>query len=177
MSLVIQFKLFADYNQLMNQRFYDASTKLSQQQLNHDQGAFFGSVLGTLNHILVGDIIWLKRFATHHGSLDVLKPVILIPKPEKLDSILFPDLSALRAEREKLDRLIIGWIANLADVDLDDVLAYNDTKGDPYQKPYGSLISHLFLHQIHHRGQVSTLLSQFGVDFGDTDIIEIIEES
>ncbi|MGB1010601.1 MAG: DinB family protein [Thiolinea sp.] len=54
-------------------------------------------------------------------------------------------------------------------------MAYHDTKGDPYEKPYGSLINHLFLHQIHHRGQVSTLLSQFGMDFGDTDIIEIIE--
>ena len=176
MSLTTQFKLFADYNQLMNQRFYDASAKLNQQQLNTDQGAFFGSVLGTLNHILVGDIIWLKRFATHHGSLDVLKPVTQIPKPEKLNSVLFTDLSALRAEREKPDQLIIDWVKNLSEADLDDVLSYDDTKGDPYQKPFGSLISHLFLHQIHHRGQVSTLLSQLGVDFGDTDIIEIIPE-
>ena len=115
-------------------------------------------MLGTLNHILVGDIIWLKRFATHHGSSDVLKPVALIPKPEKLD------------------RLIIDWVENLSEADLGDLLAYSDTKGDPYQKPFGSLISHLFLHQIHYRGQVSALLSQLGVDFGDTDIIEIIPE-
>lgn len=174
MSLVIQFKLFADYNQLMNQRLYDASAQLSEQQLCDDHGAFFGSVLATLNHVLVGDIIWLKRFAMHHGSVEVLLPVTQIAKPERLDSILFDDLAALRAERDRLDRLISDWVANLAEADLDDVLAYHDTKGDPYQKHYGSLISHLFLHQIHHRGQVTTLLSQFGVDFGDTDIIEII---
>ena len=73
-----------------------------------------------------------------------------------------------------MDLIISDWIGNLVEADLDDVLAYNDTKGDPYQKPYGSLISHLFLHQIHHRGQITTLMSQCGVDFGDTDIIEII---
>lgn len=174
MSLVTQFKFFADYNQLMNQRLYEAASRLSKEQLHNDKGAFFGSVLATLNHILVGDIIWLKRFATHAGSSDVLRPVTERPKPERLDSILFHDLAVLNVERETLDLLINNWVANLVETDLDDVLAYNDTKGDLYNKPYSSLISHLFLHQVHHRGQVTTLLSQCGVDFGDTDIIEIV---
>ena len=142
--------------------------------MRDDRGAFFGSVLATLNHIVVGDVIWLKRFAMHPGSVDVLLPVAEMSNPERLDSILFEDFADLRAERDKLDLLIKAWIANLAESDLHDRLFYHDTKGDPYEKPYGSLINHLFLHQIHHRGQVSTLLSQFGVDFGDTDIIEII---
>ena len=174
MSLLNEFKLFADYNQLMNQRFYDASAQLNEQQLRDDRGAFFGSVLATLNHIVVGDVIWLKRFATHPGSVEILRPVTEMLKPEGLDSILFDDFAELRVEREKLDLLIQAWVANLAVPDLEERLAYHDTKGNPYEKPYGSLINHLFLHQIHHRGQVSTLLSQFGVDFGDTDIIEII---
>ncbi len=175
MALLTQFKLFADYNQLMNQRLYDAAAELSEQNLRDDRGAFFGSVLATLNHIMVGDIIWLKRFATQQGSVEILLPVTQMPKPEKLTSIVCNDLAELRSEREKLDRLIIDWVAGLSEVDLEDTLAYHDTKGDPYEKHYGSLISHLFLHQIHHRGQVTTLLSQFGVDFGETDIIEIID--
>ena len=48
--------------------------------------------------------------------------------------------------------------------------------GQSFQKQYSSLINHLFLHQVHHRGQVTSLISQFGGDFGDTDLIEIIEE-
>ena len=174
MSLITQFRLFSVYNQLMNQRLYDAAAKLNKEQLHDNKGAFFGSALGTLNHILVGDIIWLKRFAMHAGSAEVLGAITQMPKPEKLDSIVFDDLIKLRAARERVDLIISDWIGNLVEADLDDVLAYNDTKGDPYQKPYGSLISHLFLHQIHHRGQITTLMSQFGVDFGDTDIIEII---
>lgn len=62
MSLLSEFSLQADYNRLMNQRQYEACANLSEAQLKQDQGAFFKSILGTLNHILVGDIIWLKRF-------------------------------------------------------------------------------------------------------------------
>ena len=113
MALLNEFKLFADYNQLMNQRLYDAAAQLSEQNLRDDRGAFFGSVLATLNHIMVGDIIWLKRFATHQGSVEVLLPVTQMPQPEKLTSIVHDDLAELRSEREQLDRLIVDWVAGV----------------------------------------------------------------
>ena len=67
-----QFTLFAEYNRLMNQRLFDSAAQLSDEALRKDRGAFFKSVLGTLNHIIVGDIIWLKRFAEHSSSKRVL---------------------------------------------------------------------------------------------------------
>ena len=104
----------------------------------------------------------------------MLVPVTKISQPERLDSILFANLSELRDKREQLDHLINAWIENLADADLHDRLSYYSTNGVHHTKHYGSLISHLFLHQVHHRGQITTLLSQCGVNFGDTDLIEII---
>jgi len=68
MTTLNQFKLFAEYNKLMNHRILESANRLSEEQLKSDRGAFFKSVLGTLNHILVGDIIWLKRFRTHPAS-------------------------------------------------------------------------------------------------------------
>jgi len=59
---------------------------------------------------------------------------------------------------------------------MDECIFYLNMAGNAFSKPFLSLINHLFLHQVHHRGQVTTLLSQFGVDFGDTDLIEIIGE-
>ena len=176
MSAKSQFTLLAQYNRLMNQRQYYAAANLSSEELGRDCDAFFKSVLGTLNHILVGDIIWLGRFASVPSSSESLSYIRGLEKPKSLDAILFADFGRLRKEREKVDGIIIDWIAGLAERDLGDCVAYTNMAGKPFRKPFESLVNHLVLHQIHHRGQVTTLLSQFGVDFGDTDLIEIIDE-
>lgn len=176
MTELNQLVLLAEYNQLMNQRQYAAAAKLSSADLCEDKGAFFKSVLGTLNHILVGDIIWLKRFAAHSSGHEALSYVSDLEMPKSLDVLLFHDLDELNNEREKIDRIIINWIKQLSSADLSACISYSNMAGNSFSKPLLSLVYHLFLHQVHHRGQVTTLLSQCGVDFGDTDLIEIINE-
>ena len=176
MSGLNQIILLAEYNRLMNQRIMDAASLLSDEELKKDQKAFFKSILGTLNHILVGDIIWLKRFSSNSSSEKPLSYISGLEKPKSLSSILFSDIRTLKKEREKIDTIIINWVNNLSESDLSDYISYNDMAGQPYNKQFVSLINHLFLHQVHHRGQATTLLSQSGVDFGDTDLIEIIDE-
>lgn len=175
-SLLDQFRLFADYNRLMNERLYAAAALLPEEELRRDRGAFFKSVLGTLNHLLVGDVIWLKRFAGHPASGDVLAYVSALQRPASLDAMLHHDFTALAEQRRRMDEIIVEWIHALNESDLVDPISYRNMAGDRFETPYGSLISHLFLHQVHHRGQVTTLLSQAGVDFGETDLIEIIGE-
>jgi len=169
-----QFRLFSEHNILMNQRIYDSASKLSASELNENRGAFFKSVLGTLNHILIGDIIWLQRFTSHSSSKQALSYISSLEKPKSLDSILYPEFDQLCLEREKVDSVIKRWINALSESDLEDSVRYKNMAGEESNKTYSSLISHLFLHQVHHRGQVSVLLSQYGLDFGDTDLIEII---
>ncbi|MDH5446842.1 MAG: DinB family protein [Gammaproteobacteria bacterium] len=176
MSVTDQFILLAEYNQLMNQRQYEAVAKLSQDDLCRDTGAFFKSVLGTLNHILVGDIIWLKRFAKHPSSSETLSYIREKDNPTSLDELLFKDLERLRDEREKIDNVILNWVSNLSDASINECITYTNMAGSSFNKPFASLINHLFLHQVHHRGQISTLLSQLKIDFGETDLIEIIDE-
>lgn len=176
MSEINQLILLAEYNQLMNQRQYEAAARLSEADLFEDKGAFFKSVIGTLNHILVGDIIWLKRFAAHPSSREALSYLVELEKPKSLDAILFRDFADLKREREKVDKIVIRWVKQLSAVDLTGCLSYTNMAGNSFSKQFLSLINHLFLHQVHHRGQVTTLLCQCGVDFGDTDLIEIIDE-
>jgi len=171
-----QFTLFAEYNRLMNQRLFDSAAQLSDEAQRKDRGAFFKSVLGTLNHIMVGDIIWLKRFAKHSSSKRVLSYVSELDKPNSLDAMLFNELESLKEEREKIDEIIIQWLTELSEADIADYISYNNMAGKPFKKQFSSLISHFFLHQVHHRGQATTLLSQSGIEFGDTDLIEIIDE-
>ncbi|PAU78846.1 DinB family protein [Halomonas salipaludis] len=176
MSLKNHFELLATYNQWMNSKVYAAAGQLSATDLVKDRGAFFGSILGTLNHILVGDTIWLKRFATHPSCLNSLREVADIKSPESLDQMLFEDLGILSEQRIWLDRQIINWTAELSEGDLDFVLSYRNTKGVAANKRYSSLVLHFFNHQTHHRGQVSTLLSQAGMDIGVTDLLAQIPE-
>ena len=175
-TLTRQFSLYADYNRLMNRRIMAAAGRLDPIEIAADRGAFFKSVLGTLNHILVGDIIWLQRFLAHPPSAAALAYIDSLERPAALDTILHREFDALRRARERVDEVIIDWIAALSEADLDDRLAYRNMAGRAQNKPVASLISHLFLHQVHHRGQATTLLSQAGVDFGDTDLLEIIAD-
>lgn len=175
-SVLKQFVLFAEYNRLMNQRIISAAAHLPDEELNKNRSAFFKSILGTLNHIMVGDILWLKRFAEHPASADVLAYISALDTPASLDTVLFNKLENFKTKREKIDDIIMLWVAGLSEADINETISYKNMAGLSFSKPYASLISHLFLHQAHHRGQVTTLLSQYGVDFGETDLIEIISD-
>ena len=168
--------MMAKYNQWMNRRLYSCATQLDEKQLWADQGAFFGSVMGTLNHLLVGDIIWLQRFSHHAVSYSSLQPVATMNKPLALDSTLERELTALGKLRELVDDVILAFAQQLTADDLGTALSYTNTQGKTYSKRFGLLIQHLFNHQTHHRGQVSTLFYQLGVDIGVTDVLMLIDD-
>ena len=175
MELQPHFALMASYNQWMNAKVYDAASKLTAAELTQERGAFFGSIFGTLNHIVVADTIWLKRFATLPSSTArTLAVMIDLPTPERLDQVMFDDLEGLNAHRQWLDTVIINWVAALTEDELSTMLSYHNIKGVASKRRYSSLIIHFFNHQTHHRGQVSTLFSQAGVDIGVTDLLALI---
>lgn len=172
MDLVEHVRQMAEYNHWMNQKMYEACEKLSAEQLCENRGAFFGSILGTLNHLVVGDTVWLKRFAsTGYPALKVMNE---IPKPEALNSQLFNNLSELKAYREKLDQVLLSFANEVTESSLQRAVTYKSFGGVESSKVFFSLLMHMFNHQTHHRGQVSTLLFQFGIDIGVTDLVAII---
>lgn len=169
--------LLARYNEWMNNTLYETAAKLPAPELTADRGAFFGSLLATLNHILVGDTIWLKRIAAHPRFSAALAPLAGIDAPTALDQPLFDSLPALRARRVWLDRLILEWTDGLADADLDAVISYQRMNGEANSRELGLLLLHFFNHQTHHRGQATTLLSQAGGDVGVTDLLALVPEA
>ena len=166
--------LLAEYNEWMNARLFSAAAELSPEELLANRSAFFGSIAGTLNHIVAGDTIWLRRFATHPARHAMLQPLLAWPAPASLATIYSTDLPTLFAHRQLLDGVIRQWTKALSHADLAHVLAYANTKGVVSGKRFGSLALHFFNHQTHHRGQASTLLLQAGVDIGVTDLLALI---
>lgn len=152
------YQLMAEYSQWMNQKLYAVCAEIPDEKRKADLGAFFKSIHGTLNHILVGDRIWMGRF-------------IHQPFAATLNQELYSDFEELRQEREKTDQQILQWSKTLTNEWLQQPFTYiSGIDKKTRTLPAWVLVTHLFNHQTHHRGQLTTLLSQMGHDPGVTDI-------
>lgn len=155
-----RYTTFAGYNAWANDRLYAAAAALPDADYRADRGAFFKSVHGTLNHILVGDRIWMRRFS---GSGEA---------PDRLDVVLYDDLPALTAARRAEDARIIAWIDGLHADDLAAMLRYTPiTNPTVIEQPLAPALDHFFNHQTHHRGQVHCLLTMLTGDAPPLDLI------
>jgi uncharacterized damage-inducible protein DinB len=143
-----RYQMFSAYNAWCNERLYNAAATLSDADYRADRGAFFKSVHGTLNHLLVADRIWMRRF-TGVGEM-----------PPSLDAILYDDFDVLRAARRVQDTLITRYIAGLSEGDLLGTLRYRTVvRPQAIEQPLQPALDHFFNHQTHHRGQAHALLS------------------
>jgi uncharacterized damage-inducible protein DinB len=175
LGLLDHHKMMAGYNEWMNARLVALLKDTSDEVLLEPRGAFFGSVLGTLNHIYVADLLWLRRLQ-NHPSAAVLQAISAFETPNHLDEVIFERLSDFAPSRARLDALIIRYIDSLTEADLATPLSFRRLNGDAHRKLLGLTLSHMFNHQTHHRGQVTTLLSQMGLDIGVTDLLVRVPE-
>ena len=163
-ALVDTVKLLALYNRLANERLYDACAMLTDAERKKSRPAFFGSIHGTLNHIMVGDRIWLARFEGDDAP------------STNLDAVLYEEFVALRDARREEDARIEKFAATVDDAFLSGTIHYRNNEGRDFADPVDMLVIHFFNHQTHHRGQVHCLLTQFGVKTAVTDIPFIPEQ-
>ena len=178
-ALLDNYRLLARYNAWFNTRLLDACEALDDVARKQDRGAFFGSIHHTLNHLVVADQIWLKRLrqcGTDHGQVfDSLSGTVLdLPTDAGLSTVLFDDWAALRAKRQVLDQALERWLAALPEDYLQLTMRYVNFKGVARTHPAWQALTHFFNHQTHHRGQVTTLLVQAGVDVGTTDLVALL---
>ena len=143
-----RYQMFAGYNAWCNERLYDAAALIPDAEYRRDRGAFFKSLHGTLNHLLVGDRIWMRRFT---GVGDA---------PPSLDAILHDDFEDLRSVRRSQDVLINRFIDNLDEERLGGTLRYKTVVNpQTIEQPLAPALDHFFNHQTHHRGQAHALLT------------------
>ncbi|MGZ5270348.1 MAG: DinB family protein [Ramlibacter sp.] len=164
----------ARYNRWFNERLYDACEQLPDVRRREDRGAFFGSIHGTLNHLLWADKLWLRRFAAQGTHFPALQPSLLaLPEGAVHATVLHEDWQALCEDRGALDAAIEAWMAGMPAGWAARTMRYANTKGVVREHPAWQALTHFFHHQAHHRGQVTTLLMQAGIDPGLTDIIAL----
>jgi len=159
-SAAAHYRMFGHYNAWANGRLYAAAARLSVEQYRADRGAFFKSVHGTLNHLLVTDRIWMQRFT---GTGDA---------PNRLDAILFETFDELRAAREAEDRRIVDFIDGLDDARIAGTIKYRRVSSpEQFEQQLTFALAHWFNHQTHHRGQVHALLTGLVGEAPELDLL------
>jgi uncharacterized damage-inducible protein DinB len=154
-------RLMASYNAEMNRRVYAAAARLDDAERRRDRGAFWGSIHGTLSHVLWGDRMWMSRFAGWP------KPAVTLRQSATMES----DFAGLAAARLEADSGIDAWAAGLDQAALEgDLVWFSGAQRTEMMRPRAVLVTHLFNHQTHHRGQVHAMLTAAGERTGDTDL-------
>jgi uncharacterized damage-inducible protein DinB len=156
--MVEQIQELYEYNRWANQRLLDATAALSSAELTRDLKSSFPSVRDTLAHILSAEWIWLMRWK---GDSPVGAPASW-------------DLSShdlLRAQWASVEAELTAFVATLTPAALDAVIAYRNTKGEPFAQPLSELLRHVVNHSTYHRGQITTMLRQLGKDSVATDLV------
>ncbi len=159
------FVMLAKYNAWANARLFRMAGALQDELYRKETGAYFKSLRGTLNNLLVADRIWMRRLT---GVGD---------HPEKLNAILFDDLPSLHAARTEEDRRIIGFVQGLEEAAFDEIWDYRTLNGTPQRQRRREILAHLFNHETHHRGQAHAILTVLGVTEPDPlDLLIMLRE-
>jgi uncharacterized damage-inducible protein DinB len=158
-------RTMAAYNAEMNRRIYAAASRLSDADRRQPRGAFWGSIHGTLCHLLWGDQMWMSRFDGW------AKPAVGL----KDSAGLIGDFAELRRRRVEADDNISAWAARIDDAWLaEDMVWFSQSAQKELRSPRGLLVSHFFNHQTHHRGQAHAMITAAGEQTGDTDLFLVI---
>jgi uncharacterized damage-inducible protein DinB len=147
-DLLAHFRQCAAYNRGANERVYAACGRLADDDRRRHLGSFFGSIHATLNHIMLGDRIWMARF---RGQT--------LPSTG-LDAILYDDFADLTQARANEDAGIERFFAGLDAAFLDRPITYVNNEGRRFSDPVTVILPHFFNHQTHHRGQIHAMLTQ-----------------
>ncbi|NRB04505.1 MAG: DinB family protein [Rhodobacteraceae bacterium] len=160
----------ARYNVWENQQLTDAVQGLSQDVLDADRGAFFGSMFATMNHLLWADGMWMSRFDPAH-----VNPPAVAASDHKT---LTPNLDVWMAERVVMNAAIVDWAGRLTDDALEGDLSWHSgLLNMDVTKPLALCVTHMFNHQTHHRGQLHQMLSELGKETPVSDLIFLPEEA
>lgn len=159
------FRRMAAYNRWANARLYEAVGTLPPEAIAAPRSGFFPSLLKTLNHLLVGDTVWMSRLDGdgHHGIAG-------------LDQVLHADFAALKAARSAMDDRIVAFVDRLAPSRLEEDLVYRTVAGDPMRTQVAQVLAHFFNHQTHHRGQAHAMLSDAKVSPPVLDLIYFLRD-
>jgi uncharacterized damage-inducible protein DinB len=152
--------MMARYNAWQNGWLIDAVAAMDDDALRAERGAFFGSILGTLSHLLWGDLVWMSRLAGGPPPGGSIRETATFVR----------DAPRWAERRRAADAGLSAWADGLGAPPA-VVRWHSGVLGREVERPWGLVVTHVFNHQTHHRGQVHAMLTAAGARTEDTDLI------
>ena len=157
--------LLAKYNQITNQDLIKILQKVDPNKLSENLGSYYGSILGILNHYLLADIGWIRVLGSHISTLDWVVSLLgrfpnKRPPPKEL---VWESLDEFVPVRVEIDDLLQRVVENLSSSEFYTTFSVDSRRGKMDYVTWKVLL-HLFNHHTHHRGSVSVLLDQLGIE-------------
>lgn len=162
MEIQDHFRMLARYNRIANERLYQSCAQLDDAEYRRERAGSFGSIHALLNHILLGDQIWMSRFKGFGHTTPALT------------TVLFDNFQELRSAREEQDAEIESFFGGVDPGFLERELCYVNSQKRECRETMPVAFIHLFNHQTHHRGQIHVMLSQTPVPPPSLDLHRII---
>jgi uncharacterized damage-inducible protein DinB len=165
----------ARYNRAANESLIAHLESLPAAELSKDRRSYFGSIQGILDHIITCDINWLRRFRELFPGDEPLNRPRLAPSGHAWTEVSFPAFADFRRERASVDAIFEDWVA-MADVSrFGEILVYADSHGHAKRYYFCDAFDHVFNHQTHHRGQLSQILDELGVEHDFSNLCDQAE--
>ncbi|SDW44215.1 Uncharacterized damage-inducible protein DinB (forms a four-helix bundle) [Ruegeria halocynthiae] len=157
----------ARYSRWQNKQLKGFLQSLPAEELTLDRGAFFGSIMGTANHLLWGDWIWISRFDNGPGPGGGI--------PESVS--ICTNMSDWLPLRDTIDDRITRWADTLGDDEISGSFTwFSAAKESDVTKPYAQCIIHMFNHMTHHRGQLHQMLTEARSQAPVSDLVFLPED-
>lgn len=177
MNVVTSLQIMATYNQRINSQLLNVCKQLDEQQLNRDMGGFFPTIMAHWNHILFGDLIMMQRLRSNgYIKLDDTSSKSL-PEATAVDDTFVESFDELIVLRKLVDTIYCQFTSSLDQETCNKDVEYVTTEGQSLSRNLAAFCQHIFNHQTHHRGQLTCLLSQLGLDYGCMDLPVIVPNS
>jgi len=156
--------LMAQYNRTANRQLLYILETCDPDIITRSEGSYFDSILGLLNHILVSDLGWLTAYRDSNLKLPSLKSSALEFKHPGWRNNLYDKTARLRNHREQVDELFMDFVGETPEGVFTGEIEVARSDGKKHIFPFGKVLMHLFNHQTHHRGAISQILDNRGVD-------------
>jgi uncharacterized damage-inducible protein DinB len=142
------FQAMARNNAWSNHRLLKACGELAQDEFEAKRVSFFPSLQLTLNHILLIDWYYLDGLEKGGSGLSIFE-----------SEVPFPRLSDLEVAQRATDARLIRYCDGLTEEALEEVVTFDRGEHGLSHEVVHAVLTHLFVHQIHHRGQVHAMLA------------------
>jgi len=168
--------MMAKYNERVNEQLLTHCQELSDEQLLANTHSFFPTIMAYWNHILFGDLIILGRLANNNIANLASNDFDRLPTAKSVHDVFCENMNDIILLRKQVDALINQYCDHLTNEACQSVISYQSTEGENITIKVGDITQHLFNHQTHHRGQLTCILSQLGVDYGCMDLPVLVRE-